>query len=67
MVGIGRALNAAHLGGGSARKRWRDGGGAEAFFGDVDVLVLPAVPTPPPFARRYGERVSNRPLTLMSS
>lgn len=55
MVGIGRALNAAHFGGAGARKRWRDGG-AEAFFGDVDVLVLPAVPVPPPFAHRYGER-----------
>ncbi|HEU5354327.1 MAG TPA: amidase family protein [Actinocrinis sp.] len=60
MAGIGRALNAAHFGAGSARERWRNGGGAEAFFGDVDVLVLPAVPAPPPFARRYGERAAVR-------
>lgn len=60
MAGLGRALNAAHFGGAGARKRWRDGGGAEAFFGDVDVLVLPAVPVPPPFARRYGERAAVR-------
>lgn len=59
MVAIGRALNAAHFGGAGARQRWR-GGGAEAFFGDVDVLVLPAVPTPPPSAHRYGERAAVR-------
>jgi amidase len=59
MVAIGRALNAAHFGGGAGRQRWR-GGGAETFFGDVDVLVLPAVPVTPPFARRYGERAAVR-------
>jgi amidase len=60
MAGIGRVLNAAHFGGAGARKRWREGGGAEAFFGDIDVLVLPAVTVPPPFARRYGERAAVR-------
>lgn len=59
MAAIGRVLNAVHFGGGGARQRWRDGG-AEAFFGDVDVLVLPAVPISPPFARRYGERAAVR-------
>ena len=59
MAGIGRALNAAHLGGTGVRQRWR-GGAAEAFFGDADVLLLPSVPVPPPFAHRYGERAALR-------
>ncbi|HZP55114.1 amidase [Actinocrinis sp.] len=59
MAAIGRVLNAAHFGGGGARERWRSGA-ADAFLGDVDVLVLPAVAVPPPFARRYGERAAVR-------
>ena len=59
MAAIGGVLNAAHFGGGGARERWRSGA-ADAFFGDVDVLVLPAVAVPPPFARRYGERAAVR-------
>jgi amidase len=51
----GRVLNTAHLDGGAARTRWRTRG-AEAFFGSIDVLVLPALSAVPPAAQRYGER-----------
>jgi amidase len=55
MVAVGRLLDAAHVGGGGVRERWR-GGAADDFFGDIDVLVLPSLATIPPSARRYGER-----------
>jgi amidase len=55
MADLGRALKAAHTDGAKARAKWR-GGAAEAFFGeDIDVLVLPALATAPPEARRWGE------------
>lgn len=61
-VNIGRALEPTHLTGARTRTRWR----AEAagkFFGDIDVLVLPTLTAPPPFARRYGERSALRNVT----
>lgn len=59
MAAIGRTLNAARLDGAGSRKRWREGA-AEAFIGDLDALVLPCAPVPPPFAHRYGERSAVR-------
>ncbi|MBS2963384.1 amidase [Actinocrinis puniceicyclus] len=59
MAAAGRALEAARLGGGGSRARWRDGA-ADRFFGDHDVLVLPSVPVRAPLARRYGERPAAR-------
>jgi amidase len=54
-VGIGNALVAVHLNGARTRARWRNEA-ADAFFGDVDVLVLPSLTEPPPMAQRYGDR-----------
>jgi amidase len=54
LAAVGRGLSALHAGGAKARSRWR-GGAADAFFGDIDVLVLPALATRPPAAKRWGE------------
>jgi amidase len=59
MAAVGRALSAAHFDAGGARERWRRTA-ADAFFGDMDVLLLPSVPVKPPFARRYGDRAAAR-------
>lgn len=54
MTEVGRVLRTVRMDGAKGRARWRDGA-AEAFFGDIDVLVLPALATAPPEARRWGE------------
>ena len=54
MTEFGRVLNALRMGGAKGRARWR-GGAADEFFGDIDVLMLPALATAPPEARRWGE------------
>ncbi|HET9171394.1 MAG TPA: amidase family protein [Actinospica sp.] len=55
MAAIGRGLDALGLGGEGARAKWRDGA-ADAFFGDIDVLLLPALSQPPAPAVRWGRR-----------
>jgi amidase len=55
MATIGSALNAVGLGGAGTRAKWRSGE-AEKFFGDVDVLLLPALSQPPASAVRWGQR-----------
>lgn len=61
-VNIGNALAAARMTGQHSRVRWRTEA-ADAFFGDLDVLVLPALTEPPPAARRYGDRNAVRNVT----
>ena len=58
-VSIGNALAAVHLTGARSYARWRNEA-ADAFFGDIDVLVIPALTEPPPIARRYGDRTAVR-------
>ena len=58
-VSIGNALASARLTGTRSRMRWRNEA-ADAFFGDVDVLVLPSLTAPPPPALRYGDRRAMR-------
>jgi amidase len=65
MAAVGRALETARLGGAGARKRWRDAA-AQEFFGDIDVLILPAVPVRTPLARRYGESSAMRNAVMSS-
>ena len=55
MAAIGRALGTIRADGAKARERWRSGG-AEEFFGDIDVLLLPSLSQPAPTAERWGER-----------
>ena len=55
MATAGRALAALHADGARAGNRWRSGG-ADAFFGDLDVLLLPALSQPAPAAERWGRR-----------
>jgi amidase len=60
MTQAGRVLRRLHADGARGRERWR-GGAAETFFGDdIDVLVLPALATAPPEARRWGEHSAAR-------
>ncbi|HEU5334240.1 MAG TPA: amidase family protein [Actinocrinis sp.] len=54
MTEFGRVLNTLRMSGAKGRARWRDGAAGE-FFGDIDVLMLPALATAPPEARRWGE------------
>lgn len=56
---IGNTLNTMRLTGSGTHKRWRTKT-ADAFFGDIDVLVLPALTEPPPLALRYGDRSATR-------
>jgi amidase len=55
MATIGHALTALHADGARARDKWRSSA-AEDFFGDIDVLLLPALSQPAPTAERWGER-----------
>lgn len=59
-VGYGNVLGGMRLTGDRSRIRWRSQA-ADAFFGEIDVLILPTLTAPPPRAQRYGERraVSN--------
>jgi amidase len=60
MIQVGRVLRRLHTDGARGRARWR-GGAAETYFGDdIDVLVLPALATAPPEARRWGEHSAAR-------
>ena len=54
MAAIGHALETAHAGGARARERWRRNG-ADEFFGDIDVLLLPSLSQPAPESARWGE------------
>jgi amidase len=54
MTEFGRILNTLRVSGGKGRAKWRNGAAGE-FFGDIDVLLLPALATAPPEARRWGE------------
>lgn len=51
----GRVLGALKLDGVRGRERW-SGYGADQWFGDADVLVMPALATIPPRADRWGDR-----------
>ncbi|WP_433436920.1 amidase [Nonomuraea sp. CA-141351] len=52
---VGRVLGALKLDGVRGRERW-SGYGADQWFGDADVLVMPALAAVPPKAERWGER-----------
>jgi amidase len=54
-ISVGNALAAVRLTGARSQAWWR-GGAADAFFGDVDVLVIPALIDRPPVAQRFGDR-----------
>jgi amidase len=54
MAAIGRVLESAHANGTRARERWRSSG-ADEFFGDLDVLLLPSLSQPAPKSARWGE------------
>ncbi|GAA3531231.1 amidase [Nonomuraea rosea] len=51
----GRLLAAVKLDGVRTRERW-SGYGADQWFGDADVLIMPALAAVPPKAERWGER-----------
>ncbi|MFC4118280.1 amidase [Nonomuraea zeae] len=51
----GRLLAALKLDGVRSRERW-SGWGADQWFGDADVLIMPALAAVPPKAERWGER-----------
>ncbi|MEV0228208.1 amidase [Nonomuraea sp. NPDC050786] len=51
----GRVLAALKLDGVRGRERW-SGYGADQWFGDADVLLMPALATVPPKAERWGDR-----------
>jgi amidase len=55
MSAIGHALTALHATGARSRTRWREGA-ADQFFGDLDVLLLPALSQPAPSCDRWGQR-----------
>ncbi|MBR7834743.1 amidase [Actinospica durhamensis] len=55
MAAVGRILEALHADGARARAKWRSGA-ADAFFGDFDVLLLPALAQPAPSSARWGQR-----------
>jgi len=55
MAAAGAVLNAVHADGGWSRDKWRNGA-ADRFFGDVDVLLLPALTQPAQTASRWGDR-----------
>jgi amidase len=54
MAAAGSVLTALHADGARARARWHDGA-ADHFFGDIDVLLLPALSQPAPAAQRWGD------------
>ena len=54
MAAIGRRLATVHADGARARDRWRRRG-ADEFFGDLDVLLLPSLSQPAPRSARWGE------------
>ncbi|MDF6042668.1 amidase [Streptomyces sp. JH14] len=73
LTAIGGALAAVHLDGAHGRDRWRSAA-AERFFGQIDVLLLPALSQPAPRAERWGDRgglrtsaVSTRTASLFGS
>lgn len=73
LAAIGRTLAAVHLQGDHARDRWRTEV-AERFFGEIDVLLLPALSRPAAQAKRWGEHgalrtsaVSTRTASLFGS
>ncbi|MET7856886.1 amidase family protein [Streptomyces sp. NPDC005318] len=73
LTAIGGALAAVHLDGAHGRDRWRSDA-AERFFGQTDVLLLPALSQPAPQARRWGDRgglrtsaISTRTASLFGS
>ncbi|MFI7643842.1 amidase [Nonomuraea sp. NPDC049400] len=51
----GQVLGALKLDGVRGRERW-SGYGADQWFGDADVLIMPALAAVPPKAERWGER-----------
>jgi len=59
MAAAGHALGALHADGARARAKWRNGA-ADQFFGDVDVLLLPALSQPAPAAKRWGDHGAMR-------
>ncbi|SEH00567.1 amidase [Nonomuraea solani] len=52
---VGRVLGALKLNGVRGRERW-SGYGADQWFGDADILIMPALAAIPPKAERWGER-----------
>lgn len=54
MAAAGHVLSTLHSGGAGARAKWR-GGAADTFFGEIDVLLLPALSQPAPVAKRWGD------------
>ncbi|MFF1839521.1 amidase [Streptomyces sp. NPDC058231] len=53
LTAVGGALAAFHVDGSRARDRWRTDA-AERFFGQIDVLLLPALSRPAARAERWG-------------
>jgi amidase len=54
MAAIGHRLKSMHADGARARERWLRRG-ADEFFGDLDVLLLPSLSQPAPKSARWGE------------
>jgi amidase len=61
MAAAGRALHLLHADGARARARWHDGG-ADQFFGDIDVLLLGRLRRGPYHQRQHQNRVPLRRL-----
>ncbi|NRQ34600.1 amidase [Nonomuraea sp. NN258] len=55
LAGAGRVLARLSLDGARGRDRWR-AHAADQWFGDADVLLMPALAAVPPAAERWGER-----------
>ncbi|MFE7238695.1 amidase [Streptomyces sp. NPDC057580] len=73
LAAVGGALAALHLDGAHGRDRWRTDA-AERFFGQMDVLLLPALSQPAAQAKRWGDAgglrttaVSTRTASLFGS